>query len=129
LSARPEDILPLAELFLEKYGHELDGWSEEAAARMLAYEWPGNVRELENTIERTSVLARSLILEAADLMLDDEQPAASETKGLREFLDHATEAHIRAALAATNGRRAEAAERLGIDRVTLYRLMRKFSLP
>ena len=62
---------------------------------MLAYDWPENVRELENTIERASVLASGPVLEADDLMLDDERPEANETTRLREFLDHATEAHVR----------------------------------
>lgn len=61
LRERPEDILPLANLFLEKYGKDNDRSplvvSEEAMKVMLSYPWPGNVRELENTMERATVLA------------------------------------------------------------------------
>jgi DNA-binding NtrC family response regulator len=86
-------------------------------------------RELENTLERAVVLAKGDRLEAEDLLIAT-PPAdtAGRTASLRDFLDQATAAHIERALAETGGRKAEAAERLGIDRVTLYRLMRKHGL-
>lgn len=61
LRERLEDILPLAEHFLEKFasenGRERMRLSQEALEVMLGYAWPGNVRELENTVERAVVLA------------------------------------------------------------------------
>lgn len=61
LRERPEDILPLAEHFLDKFANEnnreMMRLSQEALDFMLSYAWPGNVRELENTIERAVVLA------------------------------------------------------------------------
>jgi Nif-specific regulatory protein len=60
LRERREDIMLLANYFVEKYGarcnRKLRGISPEARERLLAYDWPGNVRELENTIERAVVL-------------------------------------------------------------------------
>lgn len=61
LRERIEDIVPLAELFLEKFARENGRDSlaigPEAVKALHAYPWPGNVRELENTIERAMVLA------------------------------------------------------------------------
>lgn len=61
LRDRQEDIVPLAELFLEKYCRE-NGRSplelnDEAIDLLHRYSWPGNVRELENTMERAAVLS------------------------------------------------------------------------
>ncbi|HKK93458.1 MAG TPA: sigma-54 dependent transcriptional regulator, partial [Longimicrobiales bacterium] len=61
LRDRPTDILPLAENFLHRYKAEnsrrLDGFTDQAEARLLDYPWPGNVRELENAVERAVILA------------------------------------------------------------------------
>lgn len=61
LRERIEDILPLAQLFLDKYCSENDrdplGVSDEALDLLQAYYWPGNVRELENVMERAVVLS------------------------------------------------------------------------
>ena len=62
LRDRNEDILPLAQHFIQKYNEEnARNVSEQLAPEVLAlleaYSWPGNVRELENTIERAVVIA------------------------------------------------------------------------
>ncbi len=61
LRARPEDIEPLADTFLQrfarKHGFKLAGFTDHALAALLAYPWPGNVRELQNTIERAVILS------------------------------------------------------------------------
>lgn len=63
LRERPEDILLLAEAFLRrfarKHGIKIPGFSDQAAAAVVAYPWPGNVRELQNTIERAVILSES----------------------------------------------------------------------
>lgn len=60
LRKRPEDILPLADYFLEAYaarsGRGLEGFSEDAKSSLLDYQYPGNVRELRNIVERTAAL-------------------------------------------------------------------------
>ena len=73
LRERKDDILPLAQLFLQraakKLGRPLAGFTAAAQAQLVQARWPGNVRQLENTIERAAVLAdhASTILDAADL--------------------------------------------------------------
>lgn len=70
LRERLEDILPLAQHFLTRYGQgEQFKFSVEAERSLLNYAWPGNIRELENVIQRALILARSSIIDVADLML------------------------------------------------------------
>ncbi len=136
LRERREDVLPLARRFLARWNAELGrgvrGWSDEVEAWLLRHSWPGNVRELENAIERGVVLARSERIELDDLLVDAAEAGAevADTSGgaLQEFLDQAAASRIRSALEESGGVRVEAARRLGIDRTTLYRLMRKYGI-
>ena len=73
LRKRPEDILELANYYLQKFnaetGRRLRGFAPDAKEQMLAYRWPGNVRELKNVVERAVVLARGDYIEVEDLTL------------------------------------------------------------
>jgi DNA-binding NtrC family response regulator len=137
LRERRQDILPLACHFLAKWNAELSrdlcGWTPEVEAYLLKHNWPGNVRELENTIERGVVLARNERITLDDLLIDaGSDSVVNETDGgtgdLQSFLDQAAAERIRAVLTEVHGARLEAARRLGIDRTTLYRLIRKYQL-
>src|SRR4029450_9378534 len=90
-----------------------------------------NVRELENAVERAVVLARGTEITREDLLLEAPMPGpvpiAAETT-LQQALDVAAGARIRAALEAARGERTAAARALGIDRTTLYRLMRRLGM-
>jgi DNA-binding NtrC family response regulator len=133
LRDRPEDILPLARHFLVEHQRELGrafgALPEEIEAILRSHPWPGNVRELENAIERSVVLSDGATLQASDLLLQaPDSPKAADEPTLQAALDQATQKAIRDALDATGGARNEAARRLGIDRTTLYRLIRKYEL-
>jgi DNA-binding NtrC family response regulator len=140
LRERREDVLPLATHFLARWNRELSrsvaGWTPEVERWLLAHAWPGNVRELENAIERGVVLARGDRIGFDDLLVDapGEEPQAEAAGGeasaasLQEFLDAAAAERIRRVLEQTAGKRVEAARRLGIDRATLYRLMRRYEI-
>lgn len=134
LRERRADILALARHFLVRAGSQSDqpvsGWTDEVEAYLVSHDWPGNVRELENTIERAVVLARHETIELDDLMLDAQKAAAlsGAPTTLEEVTDRAADRHIRAMLARTDGARQEAAELLGVDRSTLYRLMKKYTI-
>jgi DNA-binding NtrC family response regulator len=136
LRERREDVLPLARHFLAKtnaeLGRRVTGWTAEVEAYFVRHSWPGNTRELENAIERGVVLARGTHIELADLLLQPSSEGASaaeEMDGtLQAFLERAAADRIRAVLAEAGGVRAEAARRLGMDRTTLYRLMRKYGM-
>jgi len=136
LRERPEDVLALARHFLARQcaieGRRLEGFSDDVLAWFGRHAWPGNVRELENAIERGVVLARGDRIEAEDLLLRERPAAAAPGDGpattMQEALDAASIAAVRRALADARGVRSEAARRLGIDRTTLYRLMRRHGL-
>jgi two-component system NtrC family response regulator len=133
LRERREDILPLARHFLAGHGAQSGrqlAFAPEAEQALLAYPWPGNIRELQNVVERAVVLANGETIVAEDLLLEHSGgPAREAAPGtLQEDVDRATAERISAALASTNGRRAEAARALGIDRTTLYRLMKRLGL-
>jgi DNA-binding NtrC family response regulator len=137
LRERREDVLPLARHFLAKWNSELSrkigGWTPEVESYLLRHAWPGNVRELENTIERGVVLARGDCIGLDDLLVDSRPEDGSGDSGepsgdLQSFLDQAASERIRAVLKEVQGLRGEAARRLGIDRTTLYRLMRKYGI-
>jgi transcriptional regulator with PAS, ATPase and Fis domain len=136
LRERREDILPLARHFLAKWNGELGrnvvGWTPAVDAYFGRHGWPGNVRELENTIERGVVLARADRIDLDDLLLAAENDGCGEESAsagdLQSFLNRAAAERIRAVLREVRGLRIEAAQRLGIDRTTLYRLMRKYGI-
>jgi len=73
LSERRDDILPLSNFFLMKYGNGAREYrfTPEATAKLLGYEWPGNVRELENVIQRAIVWSDDDFIEAGHLFFDE----------------------------------------------------------
>ncbi len=132
LRSRREDIVPLARLFLARHAADAGrrlAFSPEAEAVLAAHGWPGNVRELENAVERAVVLARGDTIVPEDLLLEERVGAETAADGtLQDALDRTVAVRIRAALDAAGGQRAEAARALGIDRTTLYRMMKRLGL-
>jgi DNA-binding NtrC family response regulator len=135
LRERVADILPIADHFLRHYadseGRRLS-FAPDAAQALVSHRWRGNIRELENVVERAVVLAHGNEITLADLMLEPERPPSLQGDwsglSLQEHLDRATISRINDALKAAGGSRAEAARALGIDRTTLYRLMRRLGV-
>jgi transcriptional regulator with GAF, ATPase, and Fis domain len=81
LRERGEDVLLLANHFLEKFSREFAKpgleLADDAKDRLLHYRWPGNVRELQNTLERAVILADGLSIHAAGLQLPSSKPDAT----------------------------------------------------
>ena len=138
LRERREDVLPLVHHFLARHaaggGRPLE-LSPEAERAIAEHGWPGNVRELENVMERAVVLARGAAITPEDLLLEQTLGAAASASSveahagtLQECLDRAAEARIRAALEAAQGQRVEAARALGVERTTLYRMMKRLGM-
>ncbi len=133
LRERRDDVLPLVRYFLTRHAQETGrqiGLSAAAEACLLSHAWPGNVRELRNAIERALVLTREAEIQPDDLLLDGGRGAASVASAgtLQGTLETAAADRIRLALEASEGRRAEAAAMLGIDRTTLFRWMKRLGL-
>jgi DNA-binding NtrC family response regulator len=133
LRERREDILPLARHFLARHAAEAGrrvAFGAEAEQALLAHPWAGNVRELENAIERAVVLTRGDTVTPEDLLLEQEDGSRASLgdETLQNSLDRAAATRIRAALEAAKGQRAEAARALGVDRTTLYRMMKRLGI-
>jgi DNA-binding NtrC family response regulator len=131
-----EDIPLLAHHFLRIYsarlGRKTAGFSPEALDLLARYDWPGNVRELENVIERAVVMANGPLLTPAEFLRHGPGlPAASPAVGTEpeKSLADVEREHIRSVLLFCGGSRREACARLGIDRKTLWRKMKKYGLP
>jgi two-component system response regulator HydG len=129
LRERREDIPLLVEHFMSRFDKEpkkkVGGVSEEALKILMTYSWPGNVRELENVIQRAMTLCQHEVILPEDLpasMLQEADENPIET-GLREkyTLEQLEKEYIRKVLIEVGGNKSKAAERLGLDRKTLYR--------
>jgi two-component system response regulator HydG len=128
LRARGSDVLLLANHFLGRYAaaentKEVQGFSEEARAKILSHPWPGNVRELEKAIARAVALSSGPLIQAEDLPIDigSRRPTPLQVPGstMAELERHA----ILATLDAVGGSTSKAAEMLGISvRTIQYRL-------
>jgi Nif-specific regulatory protein len=134
LRDRREDIMLLANYFVDKYGarcnRKLRGFSTEARECLTAYDWPGNVRELENTIERAVVLGTTDMILAEDLpeaMLEREvnvtNPATYHTA-----VAQAKKQIILTAMDQTESNVNDAAKLLGVHPNYLHRLVRNLNL-
>jgi DNA-binding NtrC family response regulator len=105
--------------------------SAGALEALMRHTWPGNVRELRNTIERLVVSSRGPVIEAFDLSDTESatQPRADEPSFAHlTTLDDLERRYLLHVLAAANGNRTRAAEILGIDRRTLYRMAERFGI-
>jgi two-component system, NtrC family, response regulator AtoC len=139
LRERREDIPVLARHFLRKYaasnGKAIDGIAPQTMARLEAYAWPGNVRELENAIERAVAVGGHPILLPDDLPLHLSPMAplpaekSSGASGDLLSLDEMTRQHLARVLESTGGNKKRAAEILGVDRRTLYRMLERYETP
>jgi len=141
LRERREDIVPLAEFFIEHYNRKfkrrLEGLTQEAAALMLAHDWPGNVRELRNAVERAMILEESARITAASLpiSISHSEPRVVAAPLARldipdngmSLVENERQLLIRA-LEKTGGNQTQAARLLQITRDTLRYKMKKYSL-
>lgn len=130
LKDRLGDALLLAYYFLDRYRGEQDkkvtGFTPEAEKAIQSAEWKGNVRELENCIRKGLIVAEGLMITEKDLGLDYDQGAVPfPLKEAREELD---KKYISLALRNSRGNITRAARELGISRVTLHDLMKKYSI-
>ena len=114
-------------------GKAVDDLAPEALALLVRHDYPGNVRELANLIERGVALARGGRIEASHLpeslrLLPPRRVPRLESPGELTTLAGNEAAYIAQVLKYTNGNRNQAAEILGIDRVSLWRRIKRFGL-
>lgn len=137
LRERKEDIAMLTLSFLNKSsdisGRAPKKISEEALAKLVAYNWPGNIRELQNIIERCVVITQRDTIDVEDLPLnisrfEELRETDEEISILEEALDGTEKEVILKALKESNGNRTKASEVLGISRRSLHRKILKYNI-
>jgi transcriptional regulator with GAF, ATPase, and Fis domain len=145
LRDRTEDILPLADAFLEDLGRTMGrpaaGISRDAREFFLAHAWPGNVRELRNAIERAILLCDGGLITREHLPAVVARPEPSAADGDGSSLDleaplpaegvnlaQGDRSFVERALAKTRGNRSKAARLLGLTRSQLYSRMERYKL-
>ncbi|MBI5479296.1 MAG: sigma-54-dependent Fis family transcriptional regulator [Deltaproteobacteria bacterium] len=132
LRERREDIPLLGDHFLRWFAahtrKNVERISSAAMGILARYHWPGNVRELENVVERAVVLCGSNLITPEDLPEPLRQPQALVEAGPDATLEAVERAHIERVLAHNGWNIQRSAEILGIDRMTLYRKIRRFNL-
>jgi two-component system NtrC family response regulator len=131
LRERGEDAVMLAQAFILRYREALKarvtGLSDEAREAVRAYAWPGNVRELENRIKRAVIMAKSPVLQPADLELPS-SGSATRPPTLKEARARVEKEFIQRALTSHNWNISRAAEDVGISRQSLHEFIQKYGL-
>jgi DNA-binding NtrC family response regulator len=135
LSERKEDIPLLSYYFLKKYSalmkKNVTEISAEVVALLMNYDFPGNVRELENIIERGVALSTGSSIEVVHLP-EDLRELSIKTFRRREgkipSLEDQEMSYINWVLSEVGGNKTLAAQILGIDRVSLWRKLKKYGL-
>lgn len=133
LRERPDDILPLARHFLEKFQHKLKisslRLSTDTVDLLLNYQWPGNVRELENAMEHAAILSTDGLITPESLpgAISGRTASFTSSQGQKSLKQIETE-HICSILEQTAGNRAETARILKISESTLYRRLRSLNI-
>jgi two-component system response regulator HydG len=141
LRERMEDVVPLAEFFLEKLARLNHGMLKRLSPKAIQFlnkeYWRGNVRELENYLERSMVLSTQEEIQAEDFqLLDSNQLQQDSPRAMKNSqdcfsthelidLESLNDAYIQYVLKKKQGSKDEAAKLLGIDRKTLYRKLSK----
>ncbi len=150
LKERGEDILLLADLFVQEYNELLKkrvrGFTPEAQGLLMAYAWPGNARELKNVVERALILCPHDVVGTAYLpaeiqglpsapvpLPDFPAPPAAPTAARAEpdvdtALEDLEKWHIDRVLHKYDGNRSHAARVLGISRSTLQDKIKRYGL-
>lgn len=129
-----EDISQLVDHFFQralmKVNKEVHGISDEAMMALTEFSWPGNIRQLENVIDRAITLTNNKILLLSDIPGEICQGNGGDEAGPDHRLPTLEEVklkYIEQILEHTDGNQNMAAEILGIDRKTLYRILKKSS--
>ena len=130
LRERKEDVIPLAQLFLDrfaqKYHRPLTSISDGASKALEEHRWSGNIRELQNCIEKAVILSEGTALTEKDLQLERSGKPTGTT--IRDVSEPEEERLIRETMDRTGGNISASAKMLGISRPTLYAKLKKYGL-
>lgn len=134
LRERKEDIGPLVEHFLDKYGRKMRRnarLGDGVLDYLSRYDFPGNIRELENLIEQGIALSVDGLIQLDDIITPEMRPdarAARAQRSLQDVVDAAEREAIRNVLREVDGNKERAAELLGLSSTTLWRKMKRLDV-
>jgi Nif-specific regulatory protein len=137
LRDRLTDIPLLADYFLKRFvretGRKIRGFTPAALEKLQNYRWPGNVRELRNVIERAVALGSASEIDVQDIWLSELDVgvgavASGPLHYKPESLEEVEKRHILETLRHTDWNKSQAAAILGIERSTLDRKIKTYSL-
>ena len=130
LRERLEDIVPLAEYFLEKYATKykrtVTSLHESLIQQLRQYDWPGNIRELQHAMERAVILSQAKTLMPKDVFVKN--PIQEQALNTGYNLEEMERNIITQAMKKCNGNITEAAKELGLSRAALYRRLEKYNI-
>ncbi len=133
LSERREDIPLLASHFLRFYSKRMDkkitGFTDEVLGLLSSYEYPGNIRELENIVEHAVSMTRGEVITTENLpkdLMDYDLFSFQNQEDGYKTLEELEKEYIRWILDRVKHKKTEASKILGIDRVSLYRKLKRF---
>ena len=131
LRERKEDIIPLAELFVQRFAKQYDKGqmilSDTARRKLQMHPWYGNIRELEHAIEKAIIISEGGILTDAHFHFP-KKSLSPEKESAIETLEDMELVMIRKAIDKCGGNLSAVAAQLGITRQTLYNKMKKHGL-
>ncbi len=135
---RGDDVIVLAEHFLEQFGHQIGRpppkLSDSARRRLLSHAWPGNVRELRNLMERVAYLTSGAVVEESDLAFvlspvsSGDVASVPSNLALNDATAQFQRQYIQRHVDSANGNLAQAAKQLGMHRSNLYRKMQQLGM-
>ncbi|REL31471.1 PEP-CTERM-box response regulator transcription factor [Thalassotalea euphylliae] len=133
LRDREEDVIILAQFFLQQYAAEykrnIKGFADDAIQALKQHRWPGNIRELQNKVKSSVIMAAGNQVSAIDLgLLNSGDDNYELSLNLRTVREEAETIAIQKAYALTDGNMSKASALLGITRPTLYSLIEKYGL-
>ncbi len=130
LRERRKDIVPLANMFLEKYcgvynKHDLR-FSDAAQEKLAALPWYGNIREMQHAVEKAVILSDGMAISPEDIEGGQTRPDKSAEEA--RTLDEMERGMIEKTMRECEGNLSSVASRLGISRQTLYNKIKRYGL-
>jgi DNA-binding NtrC family response regulator len=132
LRERPDDIVPLADIFLKKlaraYGKPELQFTAQAAEKLKRHPWYGNVRELEHFMEKAVIFSENDVIDVDNPDLPATAVPADTAKNEASTIEEMERKMIRDAIRKYNGNLSLVANELGISRQTLYNKIKRYEL-